>query len=259
MPTSDAPPVGVRTLAAGFGPETPPRAEAWGQRSLPFLRSGQVPQIAHQLAPGCTDRWSSRPLHDDLRRPTRRCADGLVHSNGGRCRRPSARAVVVSGWIAEIRGNDPRRIMFLLIAGFAVITPPYGLPLSMASKFVDGAFAPALRASAPICVICFVNCIRDFLSDHHSVAPQASAPGVGRRSRHRIYLSMSGGWDNRDRPDELLRMDELPRSSPPGSLLAFRGRSPRAGMGPSIATGASHARAKCSHQYRGSGARARSL
>jgi hypothetical protein len=177
MPTSDAPPFGVRTLAAGFGPETPPRAEARGQRSSPFLRSGQVPQIARQLAPGCTDRWSSRPLHDDLRRPTRWYADGLVHANGGRCRRPSARAVVVSGWIAEIRGNDPRRIMFLLVAGFAVITPPYGLALLMASKFVDGAFARALRASVPICVICFVNCIRDFCPTITRWLPKQVLPG----------------------------------------------------------------------------------
>jgi len=40
---------------------------------------------------------------------------------------------------------------------FGLITPPYGLALLMASKFVDVRFAAALRASVPIYAIFFVT------------------------------------------------------------------------------------------------------
>ena len=104
---------------------------------------------------------------------------------------------VVSGWIAEAAGNDPTKIMMLLVLlfivvgdfidaipaiiifmpiiidltknadinavhmgvviivtlAFGLITPPYGLALLMASKFVGVKFYKAMFASLPIYVI----------------------------------------------------------------------------------------------------------
>lgn len=107
--------------------------------------------------------------------------------------------MVVSGWIADFAGNDPRLIMFSMVLVFTVvgdfiepiptivifmpvvaqlteagginpihmgvtlivtiafglITPPYGLALLMASKFVDTTFSKALKAAFPIYFIFF--------------------------------------------------------------------------------------------------------
>ncbi|HXW24165.1 MAG TPA: TRAP transporter large permease [Xanthobacteraceae bacterium] len=107
--------------------------------------------------------------------------------------------IVVSGWITGIAGNDPYKIMFLLVLvftivgdfiepipaiiifmpvvyaltqaadinpvhmgvvliatlAFGLITPPYGLALLMASKFVGVRFSRGLKASLPIYVIFF--------------------------------------------------------------------------------------------------------
>ena len=109
--------------------------------------------------------------------------------------------IVVSAWIGDMAGDDPRAIMFLLVAvftivgdfiepipaivifmpvvnqltdqasingvhmgivliitlAFGLITPPYGLSLLMASKFVGARFPAALRASLPIYVIFFAT------------------------------------------------------------------------------------------------------
>jgi C4-dicarboxylate transporter, DctM subunit len=109
--------------------------------------------------------------------------------------------MVVSGWIANFAGNDPKLIMFCMVLVFTVvgdfiepiptivifmpvvaqlteagginpihmgvtlivtiafglITPPYGLALLMASKFVDTSFAKALRAALPIYIIFFAT------------------------------------------------------------------------------------------------------
>jgi len=106
-------------------------------------------------------------------------------------------AIVISGWITGIAGNDPHLIMLLMVllftiigdfiepvptiiifmplvnalttAGdinpvhmgvvliatlaFGLITPPYGLVLLMASKFVGVRFSQALRAALPIYVV----------------------------------------------------------------------------------------------------------
>jgi C4-dicarboxylate transporter, DctM subunit len=106
---------------------------------------------------------------------------------------------VVSEWIAHAAGNDPFRIMLLLVAlfvivgdfidavpaiiifmpiitdltqnadinpvhmgvviivtlAFGLITPPYGLTLLMASKFIDVRFGRAMVASFPIYIIFF--------------------------------------------------------------------------------------------------------
>jgi tripartite ATP-independent transporter DctM subunit len=109
--------------------------------------------------------------------------------------------IVVSGWISGIAGNDPYRIMFLLVVlftvvgdfiepipcivifmpivaslteagginavhmgvvlivtlAFGLITPPYGLALLMASKFVGVRFSRALKASLSIYVVFLVT------------------------------------------------------------------------------------------------------
>jgi tripartite ATP-independent transporter DctM subunit len=82
---------------------------------------------------------------------------------------------VVSDWIATAAGNDPFMIMLLLVdltknadinpvhmgvvivttLAFGLITPPYGLCLLMASKFVGIKFSRAMLASLPIYVVFF--------------------------------------------------------------------------------------------------------
>ncbi len=106
---------------------------------------------------------------------------------------------VVSGWIADAAGNDPTKIMLLLVLlfvivgdfidaipaiiifmpiildltqnadinpvhmgvviivtlAFGLITPPYGLALLMASKFIGVPFSRAMIASLPIYIIFF--------------------------------------------------------------------------------------------------------
>lgn len=48
-------------------------------------------------------------------------------------------------------------VVLISTLAFGLITPPYGLALLMASKFVEVGFAKALRASVPIYVIFFVT------------------------------------------------------------------------------------------------------
>jgi C4-dicarboxylate transporter DctM subunit len=48
-------------------------------------------------------------------------------------------------------------IVLIITLAFGLITPPYGLSLLMASKFVGVRFSSALRASLPIYVIFFVT------------------------------------------------------------------------------------------------------
>jgi TRAP-type C4-dicarboxylate transport system permease large subunit len=57
-------------------------------------------------------------------------------------------------------------VVLIITLAFGLITPPYGLALLMASKFVDVRFSQALRASLPIYVIFFVTiAIAIFLPD----------------------------------------------------------------------------------------------
>ena len=151
--------------------------------------------------------------------------------------------IVVSGWIADVAGNDPYKIMFALVAlftivgdfiepipcivifmpivaalteigginpvhmgvvlivtlAFGLITPPYGLALLMASKFVGVRFSQALRASLSIYVVFFATiaaCI--FLPDVVLWLPKHLFPEVGRLlqepERRRVHLSVSPGY-----------------------------------------------------------------
>ena len=45
--------------------------------------------------------------------------------------------------------------MLIVTLAFGLITPPYGLALLMASKFLDVRFSQALRASLPIYIVFF--------------------------------------------------------------------------------------------------------
>ena len=110
-------------------------------------------------------------------------------------------SIVIAEWITSIAGNDPHKIMLLMVAlftiigdfiepvptiiifmplvntlvqagdinpvhmgvvliatlAFGLITPPYGLVLLMAAKFVGVRFSQALRAAFPIYVVFFVT------------------------------------------------------------------------------------------------------
>ena len=48
-------------------------------------------------------------------------------------------------------------VVLIVTLAFGLITPPYGLALLMASKFVGVRFSAALKASLPIYVIFFVT------------------------------------------------------------------------------------------------------
>ena len=48
-------------------------------------------------------------------------------------------------------------VVLIVTLAFGLITPPYGLALLMASKFVGTPFSSALRASLPIYVIFFAT------------------------------------------------------------------------------------------------------
>jgi C4-dicarboxylate transporter DctM subunit len=110
-------------------------------------------------------------------------------------------ALVIADWITSLAGNDPHRMMLLMVVlftiigdfiepvptiiifmplvntltqagninpvhmgvvliatlAFGLITPPYGLVLLMASKFVGVRFSKALRAALPIYVVFLVT------------------------------------------------------------------------------------------------------
>jgi C4-dicarboxylate transporter DctM subunit len=61
--------------------------------------------------------------------------------------------------LTEAGGINPIHMGVTLIVtiAFGLITPPYGLALLMASKFVDTTFAKALRAALPIYIIFFAT------------------------------------------------------------------------------------------------------
>jgi len=48
-------------------------------------------------------------------------------------------------------------VLLIITRAFGLITPPYGLALLMASKFVNVGFGAALKASLPIYVIFFAT------------------------------------------------------------------------------------------------------
>jgi C4-dicarboxylate transporter DctM subunit len=61
--------------------------------------------------------------------------------------------------LTEVGGIQPVHmgVVLIITLAFGLITPPYGLALLMASKFVDVRFAAALKASLPIYIIFFAT------------------------------------------------------------------------------------------------------
>ena len=84
-------------------------------------------------------------------------------------------------------------VVLIATLAFGLITPPYGLVLLMASKFVGVSFAKALRAALPIYVVFLVTIMfHDLFSKSGAVAAEAGDPGIGRLlqgpRRKRVYL-----------------------------------------------------------------------
>ena len=76
---------------------------------------------------------------------------------------------------------------------FGLITPPYGLSLLVASKFVGVAFTKAMFASLPLYVVFFVDHrLYGAVSRRRAVPAEAAAAGIGRLlqepERSRLYL-----------------------------------------------------------------------
>ena len=99
---------------------------------------------------------------------------------------------------------NPVHMGVVLIAtlAFGLITPPYGLVLLMASKFVGVSFRKALRAALPIYVVFLVTiALHDLFPEGGAVAAEAGDSGIGRllqvAGRHRIYLPAGIGRPRR--------------------------------------------------------------
>ena len=86
-------------------------------------------------------------------------------------------------------------VVIIITLAFGLITPPYGLALLMASKFVGVRFGKAMVASLPIYVVFLVAiAFCDLLPGSRAVAAEASAAGIGRllqeSERHGLYLPL---------------------------------------------------------------------
>ena len=80
-------------------------------------------------------------------------------------------------------------VVLIATLAFGLITPPYGLVLLMASKFVGVSFRKALRAALPIYVVFLVTIASRSISRGRAVAAEAGDPEIGRllqgAGRHR--------------------------------------------------------------------------
>jgi len=87
-------------------------------------------------------------------------------------------------------------VVLIVTLAFGLITPPYGLALLMASKFVGVRFSQVLRASISIYVVFFCDDRGGDLSPRgRAVAAEAPLPRVGRLlqepERRRLYLPVT--------------------------------------------------------------------
>ena len=85
-------------------------------------------------------------------------------------------------------------VVLIATLAFGLITPPYGLVLLMASKFVGVSFPKALRAALPIYVVFLVTiAFHHLFSEGGAVAAEAGDPGIGRMLQvpggNGLYLS----------------------------------------------------------------------
>ena len=84
-------------------------------------------------------------------------------------------------------------VVLIATLAFGLITPPYGLVLLMASKFVGVRFSQALSAALPIYVVFLATiAFSDLFPERRAVAAQAGHSAVGRLlqepERRRLYL-----------------------------------------------------------------------
>ena len=84
--------------------------------------------------------------------------------------------------LTEAGDINPVHMGVVLIAtlAFGLITPPYGLVLLMASKFVGVSFAGAESGAADLRGVPVHDHLHDLLPEGRAVAAQAGDPGVGR-------------------------------------------------------------------------------
>ena len=98
--------------------------------------------------------------------------------------------------LTEIGGINPVHmgVVIIVTLAFGLITPPYGIALLMAAKFVDVKFsAGAAALAAALCRLLRRDRLLHPLPGHRAVAPQASCcpESVGcfkSPARHRLYL-----------------------------------------------------------------------
>ena len=89
-------------------------------------------------------------------------------------------------------------VVLIVTLAFGLITPPYGLALLMASKFIDVRFsAGAARLAADLRHILRHHRLHHLLSRGDPVAAEARVSGIGRllqvTRRNRLYLSVANG------------------------------------------------------------------
>ena len=97
-------------------------------------------------------------------------------------------------------------VVLIVTLAFGLITPPYGLALLMASKFLDVRFSGALEASLPIYVIFFATiAFTIFLPEVGAVAAEA-----------RCFRNRSAASNRRPAP--AISVPDAPRSSFPRRL-----------------------------------------
>ena len=86
-------------------------------------------------------------------------------------------------------------VVLIVTLAFGLITPPYGLVLLMASKFVGVPFSKALKAALPIYVVFLATIVFTiFVPDAVLWLPKQVMPQAGRLlqepQRHRLHLPL---------------------------------------------------------------------
>ena len=97
--------------------------------------------------------------------------------------------------LAEVGNINPLQMGVVIITTlvFGLITPPYGLSLLVASKYVGVGFGKAVVRSLPLYIVFFADDrVYRLLSQSGIVASEAAFAGVGRLfqepDRRRVYL-----------------------------------------------------------------------
>ena len=106
--------------------------------------------------------------------------------------------------LAEVGDINPLHMGVVIITTlvFGLITPPYGLSLLVASKYVGVGFGKAVVRSLPLYIVFFLTIAFTVdVSQGGAVAAEAAAAGIGRLlqepERHRLYLSPESNCDQR--------------------------------------------------------------